>query len=203
MNSFMDKASNDSDSEVIGFGNLDKIAKRNGDVVAFDGDKIYQAIKKAGDVTGEYNDVEAKQLTIQVINILRHKFKNHTPTVEMIQDMVENALIASGHLKTARAYIVYREDRAKLRANEDIFVKVNSSVNEYLERADWRVNANANQGYSLGGLILNISGKIGCLMYIQKKLAMHTETVIIISMIWICWRDTVLVGRLKPYYMKV
>ena len=160
MNSFIDKPSNDTDEQTLVFGGLEKIAKRNGDIVDFDCDRILYAIKRAGNETGEYDEEEAKQLTIQVTNILNNKYSHTIPTVEQIQDIVENVLIMSGHLKTARSYIVYREGRAKLRANEDVFVKVNTSVNDYLDRADWRVNANANQGYSLGGLILNISGKI-------------------------------------------
>ena len=69
-------------------------------------------------------------------------------------------LITANHLQTARAYIVYREQHKKLREDRRTLVDVSSSVNEYLEQADWRVNANANQGYSLGGLILNTSGKM-------------------------------------------
>jgi anaerobic ribonucleoside-triphosphate reductase len=74
--------------------------------------------------------------------------------------VVEQTLIAANHLKTARAYIVYREQHAKLRADRKTLVDVESSINEYLNRQDWRVNANANQGYSLGGLILNVAGKV-------------------------------------------
>ena len=59
-----------------------------------------------------------------------------------------------------RAYSVYREQRAKLRQDKKTVVDVAASVNEYLDRQDWRVAANANQGYSLGGLILNVSGKV-------------------------------------------
>ncbi len=69
-------------------------------------------------------------------------------------------MISANYYKTARAYIVYREQRSKSRQDKKTLIDVASSVNEYLERADWRVNANANQGYSLGGLILNVSGKI-------------------------------------------
>jgi len=69
-------------------------------------------------------------------------------------------LIGADHLATARAYIVYREQHHRLRQDRHTLVDVASSVNEYLERADWRVSANANQGYSLGGLILNSSGKM-------------------------------------------
>jgi ribonucleoside-triphosphate reductase len=80
--------------------------------------------------------------------------------VEAIQDEVELALMHSGHLATARAYIVYREKRKAARADRRTTIDVESSINEYLTRQDWRVAANANQGYSLGGLILNVSGKI-------------------------------------------
>jgi ribonucleoside-triphosphate reductase len=66
----------------------------------------------------------------------------------------------ANHFETARAYIVYREKRRQVRRDRETYVDVTSSVNEYLSRVDWRVNANANQGYSLGGLILNISGKV-------------------------------------------
>lgn len=68
--------------------------------------------------------------------------------------------MAAGHFRTARAYIVYREQHARLRRDRKNLVDVASSMNEYLSREDWRVRANANQGYSLGGLILNVSGKV-------------------------------------------
>ena len=92
--------------------------------------------------------------------MLIHRFHGEAPTVEQIQDVVEQTLIAANHLATARAYIVYREQHATLRADKQTLVDVESSINEYLTRADWRVNANANQGYSLGGLILNVAGKV-------------------------------------------
>jgi hypothetical protein len=92
--------------------------------------------------------------------VLIHRFHGQPPAIEQIQDVVEQTLIAANHLKTARAYIVYREQHAKLRADRKTLVDVESSINEYLNRQDWRVNANANQGYSLGGLILNVSGKV-------------------------------------------
>ena len=69
-------------------------------------------------------------------------------------------LISANHFQTARAYIVYREQRSRVRGDRKTLVDVASSIDEYLGRQDWRVNANANQGYSLGGLILNVSGKV-------------------------------------------
>jgi ribonucleoside-triphosphate reductase len=94
------------------------------------------------------------------VKVLLHSFRNTPPDIERIQDVVEQSLIASNHFQTARAYIAYRESHKKLREDRKTLVDVEASINEYLSRQDWRVNANANQGYSLGGLILNVSGKV-------------------------------------------
>jgi len=91
--------------------------------------------------------------------LARHA-QTKTVHIEAIQDAVEVALVRAGHLKTARAYIVYREQHSRLRTDRQTVIDVAASVNEYLAQQDWRVNANANQGYSLGGLILNVSGKV-------------------------------------------
>ncbi len=140
---------------------LSRIVKRDGTQVIFNSEKIMSAIRRAGEATGEFDDDESALLTNQVTKVLRHRFsKGVLPTIEQIQDVVEQVLISANYYKTARAYIVYRESRNKSRQDKKTLVDVASSVNEYLERADWRVNANANQGYSLGGLILNVSGKI-------------------------------------------
>ena len=85
---------------------------------------------------------------------------NVCPGVETIQNHVEEALVRAGHWRTARAYIVHREQHARLRSLRHTLVDVESAMEEYLEQRDWRVNANANQGYSLGGLILNVAGKV-------------------------------------------
>ena len=85
---------------------------------------------------------------------------NVCPGVETIQNHVEEALVRAGHWRTARAYIVHREQHARLRSLRHTLVDVESAMEEYLEQRDWRVNANANQGYSLGGLILSVAGKV-------------------------------------------
>ena len=139
---------------------LQSVVKRDSVTVPFEADKIRSAIRRAGEATGEFDGDEAGLLTGQVLKVLRHKFGETVPHIENIQDVVEQVLISANHLKTARAYIVYREQRHKLRRDRKTLVDVASSVNEYLEQSDWRVNANANQGYSLGGLILNVSGKV-------------------------------------------
>ncbi len=140
---------------------LSRIVKRDGSQVIFNSEKIMSAIRRAGEATGEFDEDESALLTNQVTKVLRHRFsKGVLPTIEQIQDVVEQVLISANYYTTARAYIVYRENRNKSRQDKKTLIDVASSVNEYLERADWRVNANANQGYSLGGLILNVSGKI-------------------------------------------
>ncbi|MDD2320160.1 MAG: ribonucleoside triphosphate reductase [Geobacteraceae bacterium] len=139
---------------------LRQVVKRDGSKVPFVADKIRSAIRRAGEASGEFDGDEAGLLTSQVLKVMRHKFDAIPPQIEQIQDAVEQVLISANHLGTARAYIVYREQHQKLRRDRKTLVDVASSVNEYLEQSDWRVNANANQGYSLGGLILNVSGKV-------------------------------------------
>ena len=134
--------------------------RRDGSPVPFDESRIESAILRAGRATGEFDEEEAGLLTRQVIKVLRHRFPQLSPNVEQIQDVVEQTLISANHFATLRAYVVYREQHQKLRRDSKTLVDVASSVNEYLDQSDWRVNANANQGYSLGGLILNVAGKV-------------------------------------------
>jgi len=137
------------------------VVKRDGRRVAFDAAKIESAITRAGAATGEFGADEAHFLTLQVVKVLAHaRHPAGVPDIERIQDVVEQILIAANHLGTARAYIAYREQHKRLREDRRTLVDVGASVTEYLDRLDWRVTANANQGYSLGGLILNTSGKI-------------------------------------------
>ena len=146
-----------------------RVRKRDGQQVPFDAAKIEAAIGHAGRATGEFGELEATLLTAQVVKVLAHRYggdlakaqdESRVPDIEGIQDVVEQTLISANHFETARSYIVYREQRAKLRADRRTLVDVAGSINEYLDRSDWRVAANANQGYSLGGLILNTSGKM-------------------------------------------
>ncbi|NOZ13997.1 MAG: ribonucleoside triphosphate reductase [Acidobacteria bacterium] len=136
------------------------VIRRNNEPVEFDEQRIFSAILRAGETSGEFRDVEAAKLTTMVRRILTHRFSGRDIHIEEIQDMVEEALIMSGYIKTARAYIRYREKHRELRQDRKAAIEAISTVNEYLDRMDWRVNANANQGYSLGGLILNSAGKI-------------------------------------------
>jgi ribonucleoside-triphosphate reductase len=139
----------------------DKIFKRDGSQADFNPSKIQDAILLAAEASGEFGNEEAALITAQVLKVLTHTgYREKIPGIERIQDVVEQVLISANHLQTARAYIVYREQHKKLRQDRRTLLDVSSSVNEYLQRSDWRVSANANQGYSLGGLILNTSGKM-------------------------------------------
>jgi ribonucleoside-triphosphate reductase len=136
------------------------VVKRGGAAAAFDAGKIRSAIARAGQATGEFGGEEADRLAGEAAKVIAHRFCGKAPHIEEIQDIVEQVLIAADRAATARAYIVYREKRGQARADRKTVVDVAASINEYLDRSDWRVNANANQGYSLGGLILNLSGKV-------------------------------------------
>ena len=139
---------------------IDNVAKRDGTLAPFDSTKIYNAIYKAGTTTKEFGEEESWLLTAQVLKVLKHKFESELPSIEQIQDVVEQVLISANYFATAKAYILYRDQRQRVRNDQKVMVDVESSINEYLEKLDWRINENANQGYSNGGLILNVSGKV-------------------------------------------
>ncbi len=140
--------------------NIESVTKRDGTLAPFDSSKIYNAINKAGTTTGEFGEQESWLLTAQVLKVLKHKFSESLPSIEQIKDIVEQVLISSNYFATAKAYILYRDKRNRSREDHKVMVDVESSINEYLEKLDWRINENANQGYSNGGLILNVSGKV-------------------------------------------
>ncbi|WP_313057651.1 ribonucleoside triphosphate reductase [Stutzerimonas nitrititolerans] len=143
-------------SELAKYRHPVSLRKRDGRLVAFERDKIARAIEAAGSATGEFDIATAQALAEGIQARLRRRVVD----VELVQDTVERVLMEAGHYATARAYIVYRERHGRLRRDRKAIVDVASSMNEYLSREDWRVRANANQGYSLGGLILNVSGKV-------------------------------------------
>ena len=143
-------------NEVVELHQPVSLRKRDGRLVAFELGKIVRAIKAAGHATGEFDGEAAQALAARVLLRLPQRVVQ----IEQAQDAVERLLMESGHYATARAYIVYRESHGRLRRDRKAIVDVASSMNEYLSREDWRVRANANQGYSLGGLILNVSGKV-------------------------------------------
>ncbi|TDJ23845.1 MAG: ribonucleoside triphosphate reductase [Gammaproteobacteria bacterium] len=137
------------------------VTKRDGSRVPFDRTKIEAAIRAALEATAATSVDRANALADEVVQALRFRYDaNAVPTVEQIQDVVEQVLTTEGYLQTARAYIACRSQHERLRTDRRTLIDVEASVDEYLDRIDWRVNANANQGFSLGGLVLNTSGKI-------------------------------------------
>jgi ribonucleoside-triphosphate reductase len=142
-----------------------KIRKRDGRVVEFDAEKITNAIAKAGKATGEFDRKIAEKLTLRVLNLAQQIIKG-TPTVEQIQDIVEEVLLTSPYRKTAKAYILYREQHAKIR---EIAAKANVDlIEQYLKRIDWQVNENSNMTYSLQGLNHYISSEISKIYWLNK-----------------------------------
>lgn len=139
---------------------LYKIQKRNGTIVDFEPEKIRRAIEKAAAAVEERDDLIAETLLQEVLVDLEEKFGETIPGVEQVQDTVEAVLIRYDYAEIAKAYILYREKRREAREDKNVVVEVEKTISEYLNRSDWRVNANSNQGYSLGGLILNTAGNV-------------------------------------------
>jgi len=137
---------------------FEKIKKRDGRIVKFDAEKITTAIAKAGAATGEFDRKIAQKLTLKVLNLAQQAITHKIPTVEEIQDVVEEVLLSSPYTKTAKAYIIYRDQHAKIREISDK-AKVDL-VDQYLEKIDWQVNENSNMTFSLQGLNNYISSEI-------------------------------------------
>jgi len=144
---------------------LEKIIKRNGRVDDFDSKKIYKAILKAGKATKEFDESIAKTLTIRVIDFAEKMFYE-IPTVEDIQDVVEEVLLSSCFKQTAKAYIIYREQHAKIR---EIANKAGVDlIDQYLEKIDWQVKENSNMSFSLQGLHNYIASETNKMYWLNK-----------------------------------
>lgn len=139
---------------------LYKVQKRNGSIVDFELGKIHEAIRKAAEAVGKNDIAVVDTLTKEVEVELEAKYAAAIPSVEEIQDVVEDVLIRYDYAEMAKAYILYREKRREAREDKNVVVEVEKTIKEYLEKVDWRVAENANQGYSLGGLILNTAGNV-------------------------------------------
>lgn len=129
------------------------VQKRDKSIVPFDEEKIRMAIFKGLTASGEGNGAKSKRLTKKVVKILSRRFKkDEIPNVEQIQDIVEEVLILEGFIETAKAYILYREQRRKIREAVLASEAAVDRVDDYLEKLDWEVRENANMSYSLQGL---------------------------------------------------
>ena len=142
------------------------IKKRDGRRVAFQTSKIMSAIERAGLETGEFAEVQAHKLAEKVLARAEKELFVKTPSVEQIQDIVEEVLLESRYKKTAKAYIIYRDQHEKIRdiANAERV----DLIDQYLSKLDWRVNENSNMDYSLQGLNNYIAGEVSKTYWLNK-----------------------------------
>lgn len=137
---------------------FENIKKRDERITEFDSSKITSAILRAGQATGEFEEREAKKQTLRVLTLANEMQFSHSPCVEKIQDVVERTLLDSPFYKTAKAYILYREQHNQIR---NITTKSNVDlVEHYIQKLDWKVKENSNMCYSLQGLNNYISSDI-------------------------------------------
>ena len=138
-----------------------KVVKRDGEVADFNLDKITGAIAKAFDATEmQYNEDMTGLLGLRVTADFQPKIKNSLIDVESIQDSVEAVLIQAGYADVAKAYILYRKQREKIRNMKSTILDYKEIVNSYVKVEDWRVKENSTVTYSVGGLILSNSGAV-------------------------------------------
>ncbi len=156
---------------------VSQIRKRDGRVVKFDSKKIASAIFKAMTVTGEGGKRNAQELSKKIEHEVNKrfyvrngggKFKVEIPSVEEIQDIVEDYLIRENYVDTAKAYIIYREQHRLLRDNQEVLKKSVDLVDDYLNEIDWQVKENSNMSYSLQGLNNYISNVITSKYWLEK-----------------------------------
>lgn len=148
------------------------VIKRTGEIVEFDKEKIRHAIHMAGESSGEFNGETSEQLTLKVINLLLQCYNEKIVNIEQIQDTVEEVLLSSTFKKTAKNFIIYRDQHAKLR---EIVSKANVDlIDQYLERLDWQVNENSNMTYSLQGLNNYIASEVSKTYWLNK---IYTERI--------------------------
>ena len=137
------------------------VAKRDGETVEFQLDKITLAIKKAFKATGKsYTADIIELLSLRVTSDFQMKIKDSRISVEDIQDSVEKVLEESGYTDVAKAYILYRKQREKIRNLDKTILDYKDVVDNYVKVEDWRVKENSTITYSVGGLILNNSGAV-------------------------------------------
>ena len=150
---------------------LSQVVKRDGSVVPFDRTRIENAIYAAARAVGNGEGRPwAETLSWAVTGLVDERIgsNGHLPHVEEIQDIVEEVLIKSGKPAVAKAYILYRQQRAEARDARRMILDGEALVDDYLRRADWRVNENSNMNYSLQGLNFYIASSIAARYWLQK-----------------------------------
>ena len=144
-----------------GEGCMISVVKRDGEVVDFNLSKISEAISRAFTATQKnFNDEIINLLALRVTSDFQEKIKGETISVEDIQDSVEQVLTQTGYTDVAKAYILYRKNREKIRNMKSTFLDYKEIVDSYVDELDWRVKENSTVTYSVGGLILHNSGSV-------------------------------------------
>ncbi len=148
---------------------IDYIRKRDGRLAPFEKGKIQEAIEKAVRAVGGTDMEKTQAIATQVVGILQVIYKDErVPTVENVQDLVEKILIENGHAKVAKSYILYRKQHESLRQTQRFMQESIEAIDSYLTQEDWRVNENANMGYSLQGLNNHIAANITSNYWLNK-----------------------------------
>jgi len=152
------------EAEIKEKNHIEKVQKRDGRIVNFEQDKIESAIHKAVVANNQGDGEVSKKVSEKVVALLNRRFKKgETPTIEQVQDIVEEALILEDLVETAKGYILYREQRRAIRDAAKAADDSSEKVDSYLKEIDWQVKENANMTFSLQGLNQYVGS------YISKK----------------------------------
>jgi len=143
-----------------------KVRKRDGKIVAFDESKIALAIGKAGKASGEFGEDVAKQLAKKVVKFANDNVRRKIPTVEEVQDSVEDVLLASKYRNTAKSYILYRQKHNEMR--EIANAEQVELVDQYIGNLDWQIKENSNMAYSLQGLNNYVASEVSKNYWLTK-----------------------------------
>ena len=145
---------------------MKKVIKRDGSYQNYYPYKIEDAIKKAFEATGVSYDFNVFEEVIKQLQ------KIETPEVEFIQDLIEKSLYKHGYFDVMKNFMLYRHlhklQRENLLDKEATYINCNTTIEEYINKADWRINANSNTGYSHAGLINNTAGKVIANFWLDK-----------------------------------
>jgi len=148
---------------------FDRIQKRDGSIVEFDQSKITNAVHKALTSTGQGNGPTARKISERVLSLLNRRFrKGEVPKVEEIQDIVEEVLILENLVETARAYIIYREQRRRIREAQSTLDETIEMVDQYIGELDWQIKENSNMAYSLQGLHQYVTSAVSKKYWLNK-----------------------------------
>lgn len=148
---------------------FEKIQKRDGRIVVFDQSQIENAVHKALTATGQGDGPIARKVANRTVSLLNKRFKKgEIPKVEQIQDIVEEVLILENLVETAKAYILYREQRRRIREAQSAMDETVEMVDKYIQELDWQIKENANMAYSLQGLHHYVTSAVSKKYWLDK-----------------------------------